>query len=524
MIEILILCFALVAVTAACAMVSRRLKMAHSIVLVITGLGLSLVPGLPKVELDPSIVMLVFLPPLLYWAGVSMSWRGFRENFEPILLQALGCVLFTMAAVAVVAHTVLAMPWASALVLGAVISPPDVVAPMAIARRLQIPNRILTILEGEGLVNDATALIIFRFAVAAAAIGTLDIAQAVGGFVAIVIGEALYGVAVGWAMLWLRRWVRDTDVEVTLSLLTPYAAFWLPEMLGGSGVIAAVSAGLYVSWNGSRFISASTRLQASFVWRLATYLIEALLFLLTGLQARTVVESLGDVDWQQLVLHSAIIVFLVIAIRFVWVYPAAYLPRWLTRTPPPPWQGTFAVAFTGIRGAVSLAAALSIPLFLPNGQPFPARDTILFVTFCTILITLVGQGSVLPFVLRRLGLDKLGRLEQKQEVQRESTTRKSVGQSTLARLDELITDRKLPIEIVQALRSRQQERLSLLEHEQPDAMREAFEVENLLIESERERIIRLMYDGALSDEAKRRLERELDLQEARIAQASILPD
>src|ERR1043165_8351659 len=330
MIEVLLLCFALVAVTAICAVISRRLKVAHSIVLVVTGLGLSLVPGLPRVELDPEIVMLVFLPPLLYWAGVSMSWRGFRENFEPIFLLAVGCVLFTTAAVAVVAHVVLAMPWAVACVLGAVVSPPDVVAPMAIARRLQIPNRVLTILEGEGLVNDATALIVFRFAVAAAATGTLNVAEAVGGFFAIVIGETLYGVFVGWALLRLRRWVRNTDVEVTLSLLTPYVAFWLPEILGGSGVIAAVSAGLYVSWNGSRFISASTRLQASFVWQLVTYLIEALLFLLTGLQARTVVESLGNADWAQLVLHSAIIVFLVVAVRFVWVYPAAYIPRWIT--------------------------------------------------------------------------------------------------------------------------------------------------------------------------------------------------
>ena len=525
----LLLCFGLVAVTAACAVAARRMGIPPSILLVLTGLALALIPGLPKVTLDPAIVLLLFLPPLLYSAGVSMSWRGFRSDIWPISLLAIGCVLFTTTIVAAVAHFVLGLPWAVAFILGAVVSPPDVVAPMAIARRLQVPKRILRILEGEGLVNDATALILFRFAVAAVATGTFSLTNAVGDFLAIVVGEAMYGVAVGWTTLRLRHWVRDADTEITISLLTPYAAFWLPEMLGGSGVIGAVAAGLFVSWNGPRYISSSTRLQGFFIWRLVDYLVEALLFLLTGLQVRTVVESLGNADWGRLIFHAAIISILVIVVRFVWVFPAAYLPRWPPRPPRMPWQETFAVAFTGIRGVVSLAAALSIPLTLPDGQVFPERNTVLFITFCVILTTLLGQGSMLPFVFRKLGLIERGRRERASERRREAKARMNAVKATLARLDELIRQEDLPADIAQALRSRHEDRLRRLERDlDPNgsgrATREESDVERKLIAAERERVERLRREGALSDEARRRIERELDLEEARIAEADRDPE
>jgi monovalent cation/hydrogen antiporter len=524
MVNNLLLYFGLVVVTAGCAVASRRMGRPHSILLVLTGLALAVLPGLPKVGLDPAVVLLLFLPPLLYSAGVSMSWRGFRKDLGPITMLAVGCVLFTTSAVAGVAHIALGLPWAVAFVLGAVVSPPDIVAPMAIARHYQVPKRILTILEGEGLVNDATALILFSFAVAAVASGTFSVANAAGGFLAIVIGETIYGVAVGWAMLRLRSWVRDTDVEITLSLVTPYAAFWPPEMMGGSGVLACVSAGLFVSWNGSRFISASTRLQGFFIWRLVVYLIEALLFLLTGLQARTVVESLAQADWGRLFLQGIVISLLVIGIRFVWVYPAAYLPRWLSRSARPPWQGTFAIAFTGIRGVVSLAAALSIPLTLPGGQPFPERDTILFITFCVILMTLLGQGSLLPIVFHRLKLVERGRRERRVEKLREVRARIQAIEAALERLNELIQREEIPADLAQALRSRQEESLRRFQrHEETNgadgAVREGGKMEQQLIEAERGRINRLRQEGALSDEARRRIERELDLEEARIVQA-----
>jgi monovalent cation/hydrogen antiporter len=424
----------------------------------------------------------------------------------------------------VVAHFALGLPWAVAFVLGAVVSPPDVVAPMAIARRLRVPRRILTILEGEGLVNDATALILFSFAVAAVATGTFSLRSAVVGFLGIVVGEVIYGVAVGWTMLRLRHWVRDSDVEITLSLLTPYAAFWIPEMMGGSGVIACVSAGLFVSWNGSRFISASTRLQGFFIWRLLVYLLEALLFLLTGLQARTVIESFSEASWGTLLLQGAIISVLVVAVRFVWVYPAAFLTAWLSRSSRPSWQGTFAIAFTGIRGVVSLAAALSIPLTLPTGQPFPERNTVLFVTFCVILTTLLGQGSLLARVFHRLELAGRARREQDIERRREVEARKGALEVTLDRLEEMVRREEVPAGLAQALRLQQEDRLDRLrQHHATEgeeiALGQRGEMERQLIAVEREWIDRLRRENALGDEARRRIERELDLEEARIVQA-----
>ncbi len=523
MVANILLCFGLIAITAACAVGSRRLGVPHSILLVVVGLALAFIPGLPLVLLDPGLVMLLFLPPLLYAAGVGMSWRAFCGDIRAISVQAVGCVIFTTVAVAAVAHMALGMPWAVGFVLGAVVSPPDVVAPMAIARRLQVPKRILTILQGEGLVNDATALILFRFAIVAVATGTFSLPEAAGGFAAIIVGEVIFGVAVGWLMLRVRRWVNDPDVEITLALLTPYLAFWPPDLLGGSGVLAAVSAGLYVSRHGSPLISAGTRLQGFFIWRWVVYLIEAVLFLLTGLQARSIFMNLSNEAGSTLFLHGALVTALVILIRFVWVYPAALLAQALPGASKPQWQATFAVAFTGIRGVVSLAAALSIPLTLGDGTPFPERDTILFITFCVILATLLGQGSMLPTVFRGLGLVERGRQEQRAEEAREYAARIAAVEATLGRLQELSARAAVDAELAAALRVRQEERLRRLRRHhdtagEDRAVRAGATLELELIAAERVRMHELRSSGALGDEARRRMERDLDLEEVRILQ------
>src|SRR5882724_4630 len=292
MIEKIQIAVLLLLVVAAVAFVARRLKLPPAVLLVVVGVVLALVPGLPRVELMPELVLLLVLPPLIYSAGVAMSWREFRFNLRPIALLAVGCVVFTTAAVAAVAHAVLGLPWPVAFVLGAIVSPPDVVAPLAIARRLGLPRRIVVILEGEGLANDATALILYRFAVVAVLGGTFSITHAVGEFVAILVGELIWGLAVGWLMLRLRRWVGDPRVEIMLSVLTPFLAYWPPELLGGSGVLATVTTGLYISWNGLRLISAPTRLQGIFFWDFLNYMIEGMVFLLTGLQARALFAGL----------------------------------------------------------------------------------------------------------------------------------------------------------------------------------------------------------------------------------------
>jgi monovalent cation/hydrogen antiporter len=244
----------LLAVLVAVAVLARRLQVAPSILLVIAGISLALVPGLPSIELAPELVLLVMLPPLLYSAAVAMSWREFRFNLRPIFLLAFGAVVFTTCAVAAAAHYVLGLPWAVGFLLGAIVSPPDAVAPLAVARKLHLPRRLLLVLEGEGVANDATALILYRFAVVAISTGTFSFGQAAGAFAAIVVGEIIWGIVVGWVSLRVRRWAGEPRVEITLSLMTPYLAYWIPEHLGGSGVLAAVSAGLYVSWRGPLLI------------------------------------------------------------------------------------------------------------------------------------------------------------------------------------------------------------------------------------------------------------------------------
>lgn len=526
----LLLGFALAAVTALAATGARRLGVPHSILLVLVGVALAFVPGLPRVTLDPELVLLLFLPPLLYSSGVGMSWRGFRANLRPIMLLAVGCVLFTAAAVAAVCHWLLGLPWAVGFVLGAVVSPPDAVAPMAIARRLAVPERILTILEGEGLVNDATALILFSFAVAAVESGGgVSVAEAATSFALIVTGELVWGAGVGWALLRLRHWVRDPQVEIVLALLTPYLAFWPPHALGGSGVIATVAAGLYVSWNGPRFIAPATRLQGYFVWGLVVYLVEGIVFLLTGLQARAVVAGHGAEGWERLLLAGLVTCLVVVAVRFVWVFPATYLPRWLlpvlrARYPAPPWQYSFLIGFTGIRGVVSLAAALSIPLAVESGGPFPGRDLVLFATFCVILATLVGQGAALPRVIAWLGLDGAGRAEAAEDKRHEVAARIEGVDAVLARLGEL--ERKgAPAAAVAALRRRHRDRRAQFagtadERVPGSPVVDDAVLEIQLVEAERLALARLYAQDGVTDEARRRIEREFDLEDARVRHAA----
>jgi Na+/H+ antiporter len=516
----------LLAVLAAAAVIARQLNTAPSIVLVVVGVALALIPGLPRIELAPELVLLVILPPLIYSAGVSMSWREFRFNLRPITLLAFGAVVFTTCAVAAVAHYVLHMPWAVGFLIGAIVAPPDVVAPLAIARRLGIPRRILVVLEGEGLANDATALILYRFAVAAIATGAFSFPQAAGTFGAIVVGEIAWGIGVGWLSLRLRQWAHDPRVEIVLSVLTPYLAFWVPEHAGGSGVLATVATGLYVSWNGPLLIPSGTRLQGIFFWDLLIYLIEGLVFLLTGLQARTLLERAHTFSFAELITAVAVITAIIIVARFVWVFPATYLPRWLIpslrrRDPSPPWQQTFVLAFTGVRGVVSLAAALAIPLTLANGQPFPYRDLILFISFGVIIATLVGLGLMLPLVIRWLGIASHREAEARRERAAELAARYELMDAALRRLKELSAQRPVPEDVARLLKARTEHRRTLFPDDLDDTAGLArlalnAELRLELIAAERERVFELLREGKITDEGRRRIERELDLEEAAI--------
>lgn len=517
----------LLAVTAAVAVAENRLRVPGAILLVITGVVLSLIPGLPSVEIAPELVLLFVLPPLIYSSAVAMSWCDFKFNLRPISLLAVGCVAFTTLATAAAAHWLLGLPWPIGFVLGAIVSPPDAVAPLSVARRMQLPRRILVVLEGEGSANDATALVLYRFAVAAVSAGMFSLGEAATTFVVIVAGELAWGFAVGWLMLRLRRWVNDPQIEITLSIITPFLAYWPPEHLGGSGVLATIAAGLYISWNGLFLISAATRLQGIFFWDFLIYLIEGMVFLITGLQARTLIERIGEYPLMELAVSAVVISGVVIVARFVWVFPATYLPRWLVpglsrRDPAPPWQHAFVLAFTGVRGIVSLAAALALPLATAGGAPFPHRDLILFLVFSVIVVTLVGQGLLLPSVIRALGLAHAGRREHETEKLEEGEARRQAAIAALGHLDELIAAGKFSEDILRPIRTRQHHRLEQLEHgDELDAhsrnLRELHDEAELLVIGVERRYINVEYRGGkLTDVSRRRIERELDLREAEI--------
>jgi Na+/H+ antiporter len=516
-------CMALLVVLTAAVVLARRWGVPAPILLVPIGLALALIPHVPSVTLDPEIVLSIFLPPLIYTAAVMTSWPDFYAARRPIILLAVGCVLFTTAAVAITAHFMIGLPWALACVLGAVVSPPDAVAATAVAGRLSVPRKIVTILEGEGMVNDATALIIYKFAVAAAIFGTFSIWHATATFSTVVVGETGWGIFVAWAVTWIRKWAHEPRAEITISLLTPFLAYWPPEHLGGSGVLATVSAGLWISWNGWEHQSSAVRLQGEAFWDLVVFLAEGLLFLVTGLQAKKILAGLEADTWLQLFGYTAAVSAVVIVVRFLWVFPATYLPRLRPsvrrRLDNPTWQRAAVVSFSGMRGAISLAAALAIPLAVDRKY----GDLIVFITYGVILVTLCGQGLLLPSVIRALGVNRAGKIEEKQESRREFEVRVGAAQAALDMLDRLAETRGLPEAVVHALRTRRDNRLKhLTRHREGEGetARMIDSVDRELLSAEREFLYDRLRRGDLSDTARRRIEHDLDLYESRLIRAA----
>lgn len=519
--SILWLVLVLCAVVAALSVAARRLRVASPILMLVAGVVLAFVPGIPTVSLDPDLVMVLLLPPLLYSSGVNMSWRGFRSNLRPILLLAIGCVLFTAGAVAAVVHYAFGFSWAVGFVLGAIVSPPDAVAPMALLRSMHLPRRLVTVLEGESLVNDATALVTLSFAIAAVASGTFSPVAAATQFAVVVFSEIAFGTLVGWAMLRLRHLASDSRAEVLLALITPFLAFWPPHALGGSGVVACVASGLYVSWNGRRMIRPDTRLQGYFIWDLVTWAIEALVFLLTGLQARTVVLGLAGDGLSRAILAAAVVTATVVVVRFVWVYPATYLPRLFVHANPqsapfPDWRQPFLTSFTGLRGVVSLAGALLIPVAI-GGNPFPDRDVVLFVTYVVIVATMVGLGLTLRPVVRAIGLAEAGAQEYAANHHDEQQVRLAALDAVLNTLGDASHPRAATLRRAYADR---RSRIAMAEPSRPDLDTAArCNLELRLIDVERDAIARSYEENRMTDEARRRIERELDLEEARVRHA-----
>jgi monovalent cation/hydrogen antiporter len=527
---------------AALATLATRLGVPYPILLVLGGSALGFVPGLPPVELDPELVFLLFLPPLLYVSALFTSWRDFRANVRPITLLAVGLVLMTTLVVASVAHTVVGLPWGAAFVLGAIVSPTDAIAATSVAQRLGVPRRIVTILEGESLVNDATGIVAYRVAVAAVVTGAFSVWEAGLQFVVGAAGGVAAGFAVGWLVVWARRHLsEDPSVQNTISLLTPFVAYLaaeeLPHSLWGllhdlfgvpgdlyfSGVLAVVTTGLYLGRKGPYIISSGTRLQGYATWELITFLLNGLIFILIGLQLRSVVEGLNEYTAGQLVSFALLTSLTVILVRMVWVFPATYVPRWASRRirerdPSPSWRNVSIIAWTGMRGVISLAAALALPLQTASGVLFPDRDLIIFLTFCVILATLVVQGLSLPVLIRALGLedDRIGDKE-------ETHGRVSIAEAALERLDELADEdwvREDTAERIRGLYSYRRNRFASRFEGDPEGVEErSAAYQHLMVEllgAQRLRLITMRDEGSIGDEVMHRIERDLDLEESRL--------
>src|ERR1700744_6459625 len=409
---ILVLLIGLLCAVAAVAGLARRFAVSYPIVLVIFGLLCSLLPHVPHVQLSPSLVFLVILPPLLYAAAWQTSWREFKYNLVSISSLAVLLVFFTAFGVAFVAKWWLpGFNWQLGFLLGAVVSPTDAVAASSIARKVGMPQRIVDLLEGESLLNDATGLLALQFGVEMVVRGTTPtVGHGIAVFAWLTIGGALVGLTIGLVVTWLERWVDDGPVEIALSLIVPYAAYLMGEAVKGSGVIAVVVCGLFVSRRSSTFYSSGVRLQAWAVWDALEGWVYGLGGLLIGLQLPYVLDGIHGQSWMGLLGYGLAFSAVLVLLRMLWMYPAARTAWWVrTRFVKqiyerPKSNQVFVVGWTGMRGVVALAAANSLPLTLNDGSPFPQRSFIIFLTFSLILVTLVLQGLSLPWLVRVLGL------------------------------------------------------------------------------------------------------------------------
>ncbi len=500
-------------------------RVPYPIVLVLGGLVLGFVPGAPRAELQPELVLVLFLPPLLYQAAFFASPRDLRADARVITLLAVGLVLATMSAVAVAAHALVGgLGWAAAFALGAIVSPTDPLAASAITRRLGVPRRLVTVLEGESLVNDASALVAYRLAVGAVVAGSFTLWQAGLRFVAGAVGGVAIGLVVGWVIAEARRRLDDPVVEIVLSVVTGYAAYLPADRLGVSGVLAAVTAGLYVGWQNPKLASPSTRLLGFSFWEVLVYLLNAVLFVLVGLQLHPILTGVSGHSAAVLLGEAALVSAVVIVVRVGWGFTITYLIRALDRRPSQTARRAgprerLVIGWSGMRGAVSLAAALALPLETRTGQAFPQRNLIVFVTFGVILATLVLQGLTLPWLIRRLGLHR-----DDSEEQEELRGRLRATDAALARLEELATENWTRDDTVERMRGLYQFRLRRLKaragyRDDDGSQDRSLAYQRLvreLLEAQRREIVLLRNQGAISTEVMHRIERDLDLEDSRL--------
>jgi len=526
--DLLLLLGVLVAV-GALLFAAGRLSTPYPILLVVGGAVLGVLPGIPEIEVDPDVILLIALPPLLYQAAFFSSLHELRDNARAISSLAIGLVIATTAAIAVLGHEVIGLPWGAAFVLGAVLSPTDPVAATAVATQYGAPRQFRAIVEGESLVNDATGLTLYKLAVAGAVGGGVTLLGGALSFVLSAAGGIAIGLVVAWLLTHVRKRISDAPTEIVASLLTPYFAYLPAEAAGVSAVLAAVTAGVVLGWRAPMLSDPGTRLQAFGTWEVVVFALNSFVFVLIGLQLRGVLASIEDASMLTLARDAAVVVAGVVLVRFAWTYVVGLLPRlvrvksgrtdgWI------PWRLTFLVGFVGMRGAVSLAAALAIPLETDAGTPFPGRDLIVFLTYAVVFVTVVGQGLALPVVLRRLFPEGAGDETDREE----DVARVAAARAALERLEELDEERgEVPEQSLRRLHELYEFRLrryeARLDEEGGDAGADLEEgslayqrLRADILERERQAIIGLRNRGRITDEALRRVEHDLDLDEARL--------
>jgi Na+/H+ antiporter len=514
---LIVVLFLLVAV-AILVEVANRAGIPYPVLLVLGGLVLAGVPGLPRIQIEPELILVVFLPPLLFGAAWATPLRDLKANVGPIARLSIGLVLFTIVVVAAVAHSLVpGLEWAPAFALGAIVSPTDALAATTVFRRVGAPERIVTILEGESLLNDATALVAYRSAVTVAVGGSFVLAAAVAGFLIAGVGGIVIGVVVGRAFAEVLRQLENPPVEVAISLVVPYVAYLPADQLGLSGVLAAVVAGFVTGRYSATVQTPESRVFAQGAWGIVVFVLNGFAFILIGMELPAILADLSSRSPGQLLGLAAAVSGAVVAARFVWIYVVSFLPgslrREIARTDPSlAWRSLIVVSWAGLRGVVSLAAALALP------DSFPERDLILFLTFAVILVTLVGQGLSLPYVLRRTGLAALDadRAEETMARGRANTAGLAeVGrlrplwpthQPLLDRLEEALRDRDRHLATEDPAET-EERRLERLEHE---------EIQRYVIGAQRAAVIELRDRGQINDEVLRTIERELDLEELRM--------
>lgn len=514
----------LLAVVTALAQVTDLIKVPYPILLVLTGIGIGFVPGLPPITLSPDVVFLIFLPPILYQAAWTTSWPDFKAAKRPITLLAIGCVLFSTCAVAWIAHTfVPALGWAEAFVLGAIVSPPDAVAAAAATKGLKVPKRVVTILEGESLVNDATGLIAYRFALAAVITGTFSIWEASYKFVIVAVGGIVLGLIMGYIFKWIHRITpNNATTDTVLTFLTPFIVYLFAESIHISGVLALVTCGLFLSWNSSEIFTQQTRLQAYSTWDTVIFILNGIIFILIGLQLPGIWEEINnDYSTMQLIGYGAIVSAAVIIGRIIWVFPGAYVPRLLFKSIREKETGfsfklTTIVAWAGMRGVVSLAAALALPLMISGTQPFANRELIIFLTFCVIFSTLVIQGLTLrPLIeMLRIKVDDHDHVEeQKVRIKIATSVIEHIEENLLLSLNEEVLNQiktKYEIRIQQLSKDVNSQKMN------PQQILQFYQIQHDLLQLERSNLVTLRRKSSVSDEILRKIEYELDLEEMRL--------